>query len=74
MYQLTREQKIQNLREQKEILRRKRENIEGQIKGIEAKIEKLSSSKNTSNSINSTYQQLERLQGTLPTASVDMNF
>lgn len=43
MYQLTLEQKIQNYQERKRLLVKKKENLEKQITGIEAKLTKLES-------------------------------
>lgn len=48
MYQLTLEQKIQNYQERKRLLVKKKENLEKQITGIEAKLTKLESVKLTS--------------------------
>jgi chaperonin cofactor prefoldin len=44
VYSLTKDQKISNLREQLSGLKIKKENIEKQIQGIEAKLTKLESS------------------------------
>lgn len=43
MFSLTRDQKISNLVEQKNLLIRKKENLEQQIQGIERKLSKLES-------------------------------
>lgn len=57
MYKLTLEQKISNLKEQREVLEKKAERLVKQIDGIDAKLQRLESkatSEKTSQSLNKT--------------------